>query len=247
MANEFSTALSTSLEEVKGALPNTFNRERFVQNAIALLNDSKALQDFAKNNGTQPIKMALLKSAYLDLDALNGEVYLIPYGQTVQVMPSYKGSVKVAKKYATRAIKDIYCKLVREGDEYSEEIKDGNQVVNYKAKPFSNAPIIGAFAVVQYEDGGFLVDSMSLEELETTRSQSKQRNSIPWQKFTGEMYKKVILHRLVKRIDISFDNPAQKAYFEEDMKIETDPKNIRDMEIEDSANKEIFVESTVVE
>ena len=99
---DFSTVLTTELETQKAALPNDFNIARFVQNSVALLNGNDTLREFAQANGTAQIKQGLLRGAYLGLDALNAEVYLVPYGKTLTFMPSYKGMVKLAQKYATR-------------------------------------------------------------------------------------------------------------------------------------------------
>ena len=121
MANEvavkFSTQLTDKLVSVESALPKDFNRERFVQNCLAVMNETPQL---AKINPSQTIQ-GLLKGAYLGLDFLNRECYLIPYGNSVQFQTDYKGEVKFAKKYSTRKIKDIYAKVVRQGDEFVEE------------------------------------------------------------------------------------------------------------------------------
>ena len=102
MANEvakkdsFSEQLTTSLTVVKDALPKELNIQRFVQNAVALLNDNQTLMDFAKKHGTMQIKQGLMKSAYLGLDAINKECYLIPYGNQLNFMIDYRGNVKLA-------------------------------------------------------------------------------------------------------------------------------------------------------
>lgn len=250
MANEvvpFSKQLTESLVEVQTALPNNFNVTRFVQNSIALLNDNEMLAKYARQYGTENIKVGLMKGAYLGLDAMNKEFYLIPYQNQLQFMVDYKGNVKLAKKYSIRPIKDIYAKLVREGDVFEEEIVNGEPTVNFKPMPFNDGEIVGAFAVCLFQDGGMIYDSMSLKDLENTRSASKAKNSPAYTRFLGEMYKKTVLHRLCKHIELEFDNPKQIEYFGEDMRIETDPKKIADSEIEDSANSEEFIESTYEE
>ena len=98
----FSLALSESLNEVRGALPKELNTERFVQNAVALLNENTTLADFAKQYGTGQIKQGLMKGAFLGLDALNSEFYLIPYKNVLSFMVDYRGNVKLAKKYSIR-------------------------------------------------------------------------------------------------------------------------------------------------
>ena len=236
----FSVALSESLNEVRGALPKELNTERFVQNAVALLNENTTLADFAKQYGTGQIKQGLMKGAFLGLDALNSEFYLIPYKNVLSFMVDYRGNVKLAKKYSIRPIKDIYAKVVRDGDLFEESIVNGNPLINFKPKAFNNAKIIGAFAVCLFADGGMMYDTMSIEDLENTRSASRAKDSPAWKKFTAEMYKKTVLHRLCKHIELEFDQPDQKKYFEEDSEIETDQQKIVQEEIKQNENSEEF-------
>lgn len=248
MANElatkgvdFSTSLTTELEAQRSALPNDFNVARFVQNSVALLNGNETLANFAKQNGTSQIKQGLLRGAYLGLDALNAECYLVPYGKQLNFMPSYKGDVKLVRRYSTRPIKDIYAKLVREGDVYEEIIDHGVASVNFRPLPFNDGEIKGAFAVCVYEDGSLIYDSMSLKDLENTRSASKAKNSPAWEKFTGQMYIKTVLHRLCKHIPIDMDAKG-KAAFDSGTEVETDPVEAAKNEIaEAEANSEEFV------
>ena len=234
----FSSVLTEKLESVKEALPQDFNKARFVQNALALLNDNPQLQKYG-----QPQLMAgLLKGAYLGLDFYSKECYLIPYGDQLNYQTDYRGAKKLAKKYSIRPIKDIYAKLVREGDEFEETIINGEQGVNFKPKPFNNADIIGAFAVCLYQDGGMIYDTMSLADLENTRKSSKASNSPAWKNFTGEMYKKTVLHRLCKHIELDFENPTQQTAFMAGMEIETDTEKIVEAEIAENANSIEFTE-----
>lgn len=251
MAENFSLALTTSLDEVSEALPKDFNKARFVQNAVALLNDNDQLKKFAMENGTSQIKAGMLKGAYLGLDFMSKEAYLIPYGKQLNFMLDYRGSVKLSKKYSMRPIKDIYAKLVREGDEFEEKIVNGEPSIDFKPKAFNDGKIIGAFAVCLYKDGGMIYDTMSLDDLENTRKSSKSSNSPAWKNFTGEMYKKTVLHRLCKHIELDFDSPEQYQYFNEDMEIATTEEQVAN-EIKENANKVEFddvvdTEATVVE
>ena len=245
MANEiatkdsFSTALSERLDSVTDALPNGFNKARFVQNTLALLNDNPDLQKYGKGQ----LMLGLMKGATLGLDFFSKEAYLVPYGSKLNYQTSYTGSVKLAKKYSIRPIRDIYAKLVREGDIFDEGVVNGEQTINFKPKAFNSGPIIGAFAVCQFADGGLQYDTMSLDELENTRKHSKASNSPAWKDFTGEMYKKTVLRRLCKHIEIDFENADQRQVFDAETAIETDPKEIAATEIQENANAEEFIDS----
>lgn len=210
----FSESLSLTLEQSGAALPIDFNKERFVQNAIALLNDNGQLKDFAKQYGTSQIKLGLMKSAILGLSALNKECYLIPYGSQLNFMVDYRGATKLCRKYSVKPIKEIYAKVVREGDEFQEQIIDGHESFTFKPLPFNDGEIVGAFAVCLFEDGTMLIDVMTKKQIDTTKSKARTKNV--WNEFPEEMTKKTVLHRLTKHIQIDFESAEQKKYFEED-------------------------------
>lgn len=215
----FSDKLTNSLLDVQSGLPKDFNTTRFVNNAIALLNENEQLGKFAKQYGTNQIMQGLMKSAFLGLDALNKECYLICYGNKLNFQIDYRGAKKLAKKYAIRPVKDIFAEVVRQGDDFKVWSDDKGQHFEFNPMPFSGNEVVGAFAVAIFEDGGILVDSMSVADLENTRKQSKAQNSLAWSSFRTEMYRKTVLHRLCKHIEIDFENPKQRELFDEDVSI----------------------------
>lgn len=200
------------------ALPQGLNQQRFILNCITVVNDN--LKDF---QGITPesIGVTLAKGAYLGLDFFNRECYAIPYGGKVQFQTDYKGEIKLCKKYSREPIKDIYAKLVRKGDFFEELIENGQQFVNFKPIPFNSEEVLGAFAIVLYKDGSMMYDTMSVTEIEKTRSTySKAKNSQAWKESPGEMQKKTVLRRLCKLIDLEFDNIEQRRAFDEGAGVE---------------------------
>ena len=145
--------LDESLEKQVAALPEKFNKQRFLQNCMTVLQDGQA--DFSKCEAPTVVR-TLLKGAFLGLDFFNGECYAIPYGNQCQFQTDYKGEIKLCKRYSSNPIQDIYAKVVREGDKFEEVIENGKQYVNFRPKTFSNGEIIGAFAVVLYKDGSMM-------------------------------------------------------------------------------------------
>ena len=252
MANEITTAkpkfsvtLTEELNMQRDALPRDFNITRFVNNSIALLNGNEPLIKFMKQYGTDQIKMGLIRGAYLGLDAMNGEMYLVPYGSTISFMPSYIGMQKLCMKYSARPIKTIYAKVVRSGDEFSEEIVNGEPSITFKPKAFNTGKIVGAFAVCLYADGGMVYEVMSLEELEQCRRSSKAKNSPAWDRFTQMMYRKTVLRRLAKSIPLDMDDKLADA-MNAGLEIETDPAKIAEQQREENGNsEELIVEGEV--
>ena len=238
--DSFSVALTNSLTEQRGALPAGFNITRFVQNSVALLNGNEVLADFARKHGTAQIKAGLMRGAFLGLDALNNEMYLVPYGSTLNFMASYKGMVKLATKYATRPIKSIYAKVVREGDYFEETIVNGEPSINFTPIAFNSKPIIGVFAVCQFADGGIQYEVMSRDDVENCRKSSKAKNGPAWTSHYSEMAKKTVVRRLAKNLPIDMDASAMEM-FNAGTEIETDAKEIAAREIAENGNSEELV------
>ena len=207
--NHVHVILKTMFKEKKEALPSDLNQARFLQNALVVLKDVK---DINKYN-TIDISRTIMKAAVLNLDFMNGECYAIPYGGQLRFQTDYKGEKKLAKKYSINPIKDIYAKIVREGDEFDESITDGRQSLNFKPKPFNNGRIIGAFAVALFHDGQMMLETMSTEEIEDVRKNySSFKDSKAWKNSSGEMYKKTVCRRLTKHIELDLDSVQKEAW-----------------------------------
>lgn len=228
--------LMQELTKQEGAMPPGFNRKRFVLNCVTMIQDM--MKDSYKLEKLMTVSMdsvitCLMKGAYLGLDFFNGECYAIPYGPSgkevaeakktgrravgkMNFQTDYKGEIKLAKKYSKNPIKDIFAKVVREGDEFYEEVDGGVQKVYFKPRVFSNADMVGAFAIATFKDGSMIYETMSREEIEAVRTgYSKAPDSEAWKKSTGEMYKKTVLRRLCKLIDLNFDNIEQMRAFDD--------------------------------
>ncbi|MEK0313708.1 RecT family recombinase [Cohnella sp. 56] len=222
--------LDSLLESKREAMPSGFNKTRFLQNSMAVLQDTYNIEKYEPTS----VARTMLKGAFLGLDFFNKECYAVPYGNTLQFQTDYKGEKKLAKKYSVRPVKDIYAKVVREGDEFIEEIVHGKPSVSFKPKSFNNGEILGAFAVVLYVDGTMDYDTMTSQDIEDIKNNFSKKNkdtgqfSKAWtiEATKPEMYKKTVLRRLCKNIELDFDTIEQKKAFEDaaDMDFNQDPK-----------------------
>lgn len=230
--------LSKLIEGKRDAMPKGFNETRFIQNCMTVLDDTRNIEK------CQPLSIArtLLKGAFLGLDFFMKECYAIPYGNDLQFQTDYKGEIKLAKTYSVRPIKDVYAKLVREGDFFEESVLNGEQTVNFKPLPFNNNQILGAFAVVLFEDGGMDYETMSTWEIEEIRNNfSKMKNSLMWTKTPGEAYKKTVLRRLLKKVSKQFDSVEQSKQYDEAGGMDFDEKK-EPAKVPDTFNKSDVVD-----
>ena len=217
---QLSELISEKLDVVADGLPKEFNKTRFVQNAVALLNGNDTLIEWKKAHGSRQIFEGLVRGAFLNLDFLSNEAYLVPYKGKLQFQPSYRGAIKLAQRYSIRPIKNIYAKCVRKGDEFKEKIVDGKPLIDFLPMPFNDGEIVGAFAVCEFEDGGLQYEVMSVKELEKIRSKSMMAKKGAWLEYTSEMYKKTVIHRLCKLIQIDFENTEQLRTWNESIEAE---------------------------
>ena len=239
MLKEVSGNLDALLKHHARAMPQGFNETRFLQNCMTVLKDTKEIEKCT------PVSVArtMLKGAFLGLDFFTKECYAICYGGNLQFQTDYKGERKLAYRHGVRKIKEIYAKLVRENDDFSVSIEDGTQKINFIPVPFSNTEIKGCFAVVNYEDGSMEYITMSKEEIEKTRRNfSKAPESKAWKFTPGEMYKKTTMRRLLKSVDLAFDNQEQIKAFEDggDCDVKK-PEEVIDITIENPYEEQIEV------
>lgn len=216
----FSELMLERLTENEDGLPKGFNKERFVLNAVSLIQEKPELQKFGANQ----LVAGLMKCAVLDLDVFLKQAYLIPYSNQLQFQIDWRGAKKIAKKYSIRPIKDIQAEIVKDGDVFEKNVTENNTTFTFKPKTMNDGKIIGAFAYCMFEDGGCLVEEMTLAELENTRKHSKQSNGMAWRDYTKEMYLKTVIHRICKKIEISFENAEQLKLFNDDVAIDTKTK-----------------------
>lgn len=245
MAN-ISTAISTlkldthkklnSLLDINAsALPSDFNRHRFVQNCMEILPEIYEVESIDPSS----IARTLLKGAFLGLDFFNKECYAIPYSRKegagwkkdLRFQTDYRGERKLAKKYSIRPIKDIYAKIVRDGDDFEEQVVDGLPSISFKPKPFSDEKIIGAFAVVLYQDGTMNYEVMTTNEIESLKNayakkDQKGQFSKAWNDSFGEMAKKTVSRRLCKSIELEFEKSEQRKTWEESSEFEFKQQNV---------------------
>lgn len=227
--------LDGRITTVEDALPKDFNKARFVQNALSVVSENKDIQKFPP----EQILAGLVKGAVLGIDFMNHEAYLVGYGQQLQFQLSYRGAVKLAKKYSIEPIKGVHADVVREGDEFNYEIKDNKAVISFKPLPFNSGKVIGAFAYIEFENGDIMAEMMNFDELETTRKASKMGNGGAWKSYTNEMYKKVVIKRLMKRVDIEMETPQQRTIYDNDEAIAKEPEDIIDVvqaEVQENQN-----------
>lgn len=218
------TSLENLLNQKLAALPRDFNKTRFLQNSMVVLQDTLDIDKCTPKS----VARTMLHGAFLGLDFFQGECYAIPYNKNIgtkqkakwikelRFQTDYKGEIKLIKKYSPEPIKNVFAKIVRKSDQFTESIVDGVQHFTYTPKSFSNEEITGVFAVCYFKDNSMLYETMSREEIESVReAYSKAKDSKAWKNSWGEMAKKTVLRRLCKLVQLEFESIEAAQAFEE--------------------------------
>lgn len=155
-------------------------------------------------------------SMNLEPDPYFGQVYLIPYGKNVQVIPGYKGLLKLVRN--TGDVTTMNAVTVHKNDEFDYDLA-GFERPRHKANLEDRGPAIAYYFICNYKDGSFHFELMTKEEVEHVRVSSaavKSGKGSPWGTHYDEMAKKTVIRRAIKRMDIALDRGTRTALRAED-------------------------------
>jgi recombination protein RecT len=192
---------STTIAQLRNALPKILTPERFTRIALTALTTTPKLA----NCKLETFAIALLKAASLGLEPDGRQAYLLPYGETAQLIVGYQGYVELARR--SGQISTIFADAVCENDGFSYDTGVVKHVIDFRnprGKP------IAFFAQAKFRDGGTQCAVMTLEEVQSIRDRSqgyqaakKWSKSSPWETDFSEMGKKTVLRRLCKLLPLS--------------------------------------------
>lgn len=175
---------------------------------------------------------AVLSMVVQGLNPLKGQCSFVPYGNQLQLIRDYSGSIMVAKREDKR-IADIRARVVREGDIFEFEIVNGAYVFGKHQPTIKslNGEIVAAYAVAVTEDS-VVIDSdiMTMDDIKKTWKHTnlrhkgepvvRQDGSIhPGSnhgKYPEKMACKTVLHRLCRIIIKSSNNDQVAATADHD-------------------------------
>jgi recombination protein RecT len=195
--------LPTMQAQLKSALPPHVTVEKFLRVAMTALQQNPNLLNMDRPS----LFAAVVTSAQLGLlpDAQLGEAYFVPFKGKVQLIPGYRGLIKLARQGDIGFIEaEIICMndkpLYILGDESRFEC-----VVNWQDR----GPMIGVYALAKYRDGGIAARVvMTKAQVDAIREGSQNANGPAWRDHFEEMAKKTALRRLAKHLTLSTTTAA---------------------------------------
>ncbi len=160
--------------------------------AMQIIEGSKYIQDCPLDS----IRKAIINVASIGLSLNPAEklAYLVPRDGKACLDISYRGLVKIATD--SGSILWAKAMLVYENDKFEFTGVDTKPI--HQFSPFDSkedrGKLSGGYSIAKLHNGDYLIDAMSIAEMDEIRQSSKAKNG-PWKTFPNEMYKKTLLRR----------------------------------------------------
>ncbi|MEQ7093803.1 RecT family recombinase [Enterococcus gallinarum] len=246
MANDLTQTTQRSLDEqVIGNLdrlkdqglemPPSYSPQNALKSAFFELTNNTAgnlLQAAANNQEMKTsISNALLDMVIQGLSPAKKQCYFIKYGNKVQLMRSYFGTMAVLDRVTGGA--DITPVVVRKGDDFQVGMDGPNMVVTKHDTSFENLDneIVAAYVVIKLANGKETTTVMTKKQIDQSWSKSKMKGSGPQKEFPEEMAKRTVINRAAKGlINTSNDNDLFVQAAKDTLENEFDDHEIKQAE-----------------
>lgn len=183
--------------------PENYSPENALKSAYLILQETKDKQGRSVLESCSRVSIAnsLMDMVVQGLSPAKKQCYFIPYGNSLQLSRSYFGTVAVTKRVS--GLKDVHAQVVYKGDKFEQhiDINTGARVIDKHVQPLENfgTEIVGAYAVMNFEDGSRSSTLMSMKQIQAAWEQGKTNGRSPAHKnFPEEMAKKTVINRACK-------------------------------------------------
>jgi len=202
-----------SLKEIGGiALPPDYSAENALRSAWLILQDMKDKANLPVLQSSTPDSIAnsLFNMVVQGLNPAKRQCSFIVYGNKLTLQREYAGSIALARRYSS--MKNIYAGVIYKGDvfEFAIDTTTGMKKITSHAQRMENlddAKIIGAYAVVTFDDGSVNTEIMTMAQIQKSWEQGPNKGKSPAHtNFPGEMAKKTVINRACKLLIAASDD-----------------------------------------
>lgn len=229
-------------------LPEGYNAGNALKAAYLVLQNTKDKnqKNFMEVCTKDSIARALLDMVVQGLDVGQKQAYFIVRGNELTLMRSYFGSQAVLRRIS--GIKDVWATVIYEKDEVEVSVVNGERAITRHDTKFGNedGEIIGAYAVIEMEDGTKKYTIMTKNEIDKCWSKSSSKEKTVHKEFPQEMAKRTVINRACKNyvntdtknqvLGNSFIRTTENEYQIEDIEEEQEIKYISKAQVMELAN-----------
>jgi recombination protein RecT len=221
--------------ELMQALPRHIKPETFLRNYSNALMQNTALLDTPPEIMFREIAKAAALGLLLDPQLGEGYIIIAWNSRANRMEPQfrigYRGMIKLARQ--SGEVKNIYAREVYSKDHFTVRQGIDENIIHEPQIFGERGSIIGYYGVIKFKDDSFDFEPMSVEDCRKVRDRSDgwkafkagKIKSTPWATDEGEMSKKTVLRRLLKRQPQS-PELMQQALAQEDEAEFAEPRDI---------------------
>ncbi|HJA77567.1 MAG TPA: recombinase RecT [Candidatus Desulfovibrio gallistercoris] len=189
--------LKNNMKAIQSCLPKHMTPERMCRIAVQTISKSKQLQRCSP----QSLVAAIVEASSLGLEIdVRGQAYLVPYRDTVTLIPGYKGLMDLA--YRSGRVANIYAETVCENDEFSFRL-GLSPTLEHTPNLENRGDLRAVYAVARLKEADPVFVVLGKSEVEKVRKASKASGDGPWKTWEEEMWKKTAIRRLCKYLPLS--------------------------------------------
>jgi len=212
--------------EFNAALPSHIPTERFLRNAVTVINGSPELLD--DNVDRRSLYASVMASAQQGLMLDGREAALVSFNnkklgkRVVQYIPMVEGLMKLVRNSGDISVISVH--VVKENDDFDYELGDNERML-HKPALTERGKTIGAYSIVTLKDGGKSREWMDIDQINAIRDRKfGTPKHGPWVTDYDEMARKTVFRRHTKRLPKSTDLDA--AIQHEDEQYSAAPVNV---------------------
>jgi recombination protein RecT len=152
---------------------------------------------------------SLILSAQIGLEpsGIKGEAYLVPFKGQCQLIPGWRGLVKLALR--SRAVRRLNSFVVYERDDFKIYLGSDPRVEHQPCLDSDRGELIGAYAVAKMDNGEIDVEWMDVGELQKIKDNAAKarggKAGPAYAEWEDQMFRKAPIRRLAKRLPLGDD------------------------------------------
>jgi recombination protein RecT len=206
--------LERSREAMLAILPKHITPDRMIKTVLLAASKQPKILECTAESAMRAFMTA--SELGLDVSGTLGDAYLVPYKNTLQLIPGYRGLQRLA--YQTGEVENIYAYNVYANEQFKVHGGTENRIEHDIKMDCdrSDENITAVYAVAKMKTGGVVFVALSRQEVEKVRRSSKAGESGPWMSWFGEMSKKTAIRRLCKMLPLATETPLAKSLQHED-------------------------------
>ena len=130
-----------------------------------------------------------------------GLSYLVPYKDTCQLIPGYRGLIRLAIQ--SGEVQSIEARVVYSNDACEIHMGTDPRIDHSTGLDADRGEMVGVYSVAKLKTGGTTFEWMSIGEIEAIRKRSKAADDGPWRTDYPEMARKTVVRRHGKYLPLS--------------------------------------------